>query len=58
MVHQSEKVAAEPKKKFICPTRKFWTKGRKYKSPATSYKFEVDDPQEIQVRRSPEGSSI
>jgi hypothetical protein len=57
-VHQSEEVAVEPEKKFICPTRKSWTKGRRYKSLVTSYSFEVDDSQEIQERRSPEGSSI
>jgi hypothetical protein len=57
-VHQSGEVAAEPRKEFICPTKKSWTNDRRYKSPATSYSFEVDDSQEIQKRKSPEGSSI
>jgi hypothetical protein len=33
-------------------------KSRRYKRLATSYSFEVDDSQEIQERKSPEGSSI
>jgi hypothetical protein len=51
-VHQSEKIAAElRKKKFICPTRKFWDKRQGYKYPTTPCPLDVGESQETQEKR-------
>jgi hypothetical protein len=50
MVHQPEEVATELQKKNYLSHKEILDKGQIYKNTATSYSFEVDDPQEIQER--------